>query len=191
MFSRPKLTFAMPLSAALFALGTVGLSAPATAQTTTAAVSPWQGFYVGLNAGGAWSTADADATISTSSSVPSVSNPIVIPPGDITAINAANVKGHLPSAHHNTFTGGLEGGYNYVTNSGFLFGAETDINYFHIRRSGSRSVMVTTLPDGGCVLMTEDPECVAVVQMSQAQRARLHALLAPEPPPTMPEGREG
>jgi outer membrane immunogenic protein len=122
---------AAPLSAALFSFSALGLSAPAAAQDTA---SPWHGFYVGANAGGAWSTADADATLAVNPSAPIPANPIA--GGDVTAINAVNVQGHLPSAHHNTFTGGLEGGYNYVTKSGFLFGVETDINYFHINRSG-------------------------------------------------------
>jgi outer membrane immunogenic protein len=66
----------------------------------------------------------------------------VIPPGDITVINGANVKAHLPSAHKNTFTGGLEGGYNYIMGSDILLGVETDINYFHIRREGVRTATV-------------------------------------------------
>jgi opacity protein-like surface antigen len=93
---------------------------------------------------GAWSTSDADATLSVNPSDPVPANPIA--GGDITAINAANVNGHLASAHHNTFTGGLEGGYNYVTKSGFLFGLETDINIFNIKRSGTTTAVSVINP---------------------------------------------
>jgi outer membrane immunogenic protein len=136
MFSRAKLTFVKPLSTALVSLGALAMATPALAAAQED--SPWHGFYVGANAGGAWSTADADATLSVNSSAPLPVHPIA--PGDITAIDGANVKGHLPSAHKNTFTGGLEGGYNYIMGSDILLGIETDINYFHIRRSGFRTV---------------------------------------------------
>jgi outer membrane immunogenic protein len=136
MFTRPKLALAAPLTTALVSFGVLAMSAPALAAPQED--SPWHGFYVGFNAGGAWSTADADATLSVNPSAPIPANPIA--PGDITAINAANVKAHLPSAHKNTFTGGLEGGYNYIMGSDILLGVETDIDYFHIRRGGFRTV---------------------------------------------------
>ena len=127
MFSRPKLTFAMPLSAALVSFGALALSTPALAAPQEE--SPWHGFYVGANAGGAWSTADADATV-TGTTVDNGINSVT------------SVKGHLPSAHKNTFTGGLEGGYNYIMGSDILLGVETDIDYFHIRREGFRTATV-------------------------------------------------
>jgi len=123
MLTKPKLRFAVPFSAALVSFGALAMAAPALAAPQED--SPWHGFYVGANAGGAWSTADADATVSGTTAD--------------SAINAANVKAHLPSAHKNTFTGGLEGGYNYIMGSDILLGVETDINYFHIRREGFRT----------------------------------------------------
>jgi outer membrane immunogenic protein len=127
MFSKPKLTVAMPLSAALVSFGALAMSAPALAAAQEE--SPWHGFYVGANAGGAWSTADADATVTGTTS-------------DNAINTVTSVKGHLPSAHKNTFTGGLEGGYNYIMGSDILLGVETDIDYFHIRREGFRTATV-------------------------------------------------
>jgi outer membrane immunogenic protein len=138
---RPKLAFAAPLSAALVSFGALAMSAPAAAAPQED--SPWHGFYVGVNAGGAWSTADADATLSVSPSVPLPAHPIT--GDDVTAFNGANVMHHLDSGHHNTFTGGLEGGYNYVMGGGLLLGIETDVNVFNISRSQD---MLVTAPSG-------------------------------------------
>lgn len=137
-----KPMFAAPLAVALVSLGTMGLSAPAAAQDE----NPWHGFYVGVNAGGAWSTADADAVLTLNGTPPAATHPIS--PGDVTAINGASVKGHLPSGHHSTFTGGLEAGYNYVMDGGLLLGVETDVNIFDIRRYSDRTV--TTPVSAAC-----------------------------------------
>jgi len=134
MFKMSKPACTMPLSAAVVSFGAMAIAAPAMAQDA----SPWSGFYAGLNAGGAWSTSDADATLTATGTPPAGTPPIVV--GDVTLINGANVKGHLGSGHHNTFTGGLEVGYNYVTTSGILLGIETDISFFDIKRRGSRAV---------------------------------------------------
>lgn len=42
------------------------MSAPAAAQDE----NPWHGFYGGVNAGGAWSTSDADATLTVTGAPP-------------------------------------------------------------------------------------------------------------------------
>jgi outer membrane immunogenic protein len=141
MLSRPKLALAAPLSAALAALGAIAISTPAIAAPQDD--SPWHGFYAGVEAGGAWSTADADATLSVAASAPIATHPIT--GDDVTAFNGANVKRHLPSDHNNTFTGGLEVGYNYVMGGGLLLGIETDVNIFNISRFQDR---VITLPSG-------------------------------------------
>jgi outer membrane immunogenic protein len=135
MLTRSRLASAARLSAALVSLGAIATGAQAAPQVD----HPFMGWYVGLNAGGAFSNSDADAILSTNPSAPIPANPIA--GGDVGSINAANVKSHYDSKHHNTFTGGLQGGYNWVTGSGFLFGVETDIDYFHIRASKSRTVV--------------------------------------------------
>ncbi len=144
MFTKSKLAFAMPLSGALVAFCAMGLSTAAAAQDH----DPWSGFYVGLNAGGAWSNSDADAVLSVNNSAPIPANPIS--GGSITSINAATVKSHYGSGHHNTFTGGGEAGYNYLMDSGLLLGIETDIDYFRIRRSRTRTII------GPAATYTED-----------------------------------
>jgi outer membrane immunogenic protein len=119
MFAKSKQTFAIHLSTALVAFGAMGLSTPASAQEH----SLWSGFYVGANAGGAWSNSDADAVLGANGTV-----------------DATAVKARLNSGHHNTFAGGLEGGYNYVMSNGLLLGIETDIGYFGINRNRTRTV---------------------------------------------------
>jgi len=133
MSKRSKLTLAR-LSAALISIGATAASAPAAAEDT----NRWDGFYVGVNAGGAWSTSDADARLSTNSSAPVPAHPIA--GGDLTSINQANVKAHFDSKNHSTFTGGLEAGYNHVLNNGILLGIETDLGIFDIKGSRARSV---------------------------------------------------
>jgi outer membrane immunogenic protein len=132
-----KSVLGAPLSAALVSLGALAMSAPAFAAAQEE--SPWHGFYVGVEAGGAWSTADADATLSVNPSAPIPAHPIA--PGDVTAINAGSLKAHLPSGHHSTFTGGLEAGYNYIMGSDILLGIETDVNIFDINRYGDRQII--------------------------------------------------
>jgi outer membrane immunogenic protein len=124
----------MRLSAVLVSFGAMSMSSPAAAEDE----NRWAGFYAGVIAGGAWSNSDADARLSTNSSAPIPANPIA--GGDITAINSANVKAHYDSRHHNTFTGGLEAGYNYVMSNGLLVGIETDISIFDIKGSRTRTV---------------------------------------------------
>jgi outer membrane immunogenic protein len=132
MFTKPKLACAIPLSAALAAFGAMGLSTPAAAQTAAQEPSPWAGFYGGINAGGAWSNSDADAVLSSTDTT--TVNPLIAQ-GDVDTINAANVKTHLSSGHHNTFTIGGELGYNYVMHDGLMLGIETDFGMFNISRS--------------------------------------------------------
>jgi outer membrane immunogenic protein len=133
MFTNPKRAF-VPLSAVIVAFGALAMPAPAAAEDD----NRWSGFYVGINAGGAWSNSDADARLSTNSSAPIPAHPIA--GGDITSINQANAKAHFDSKHHNTFIGGLEGGYNYVMKNGILLGVETDISFFNIKASKDRTV---------------------------------------------------
>jgi outer membrane immunogenic protein len=82
----------------------------------------WTGFYIGANAGGAWSRTD----------VTTILNPLLIPPNDA-AIAAAD----SPRLTGSGFTGGAQAGFNYQM--GFaVWGLEADINDF--RTSGSKTV---------------------------------------------------
>jgi len=92
-----------------------------------APVYDWSGFYLGVNAGGAWG--QFDPTTSTvfsptgyfaTSSVPAIA-----------LVGAQRID-------RSGFTGGLTAGYNWQA-SNWVFGLESDFNYFHLsgRATGS------------------------------------------------------
>jgi outer membrane immunogenic protein len=134
--SKMALAGTKPLCATIVCLGFLGLPVPAAAQD-----SPFAGFYVGANAGVTWSDTSADSTLKTVGTAPTPapgpSQPIVLPPSDLTAINRTT---HFDPKHHTGFTGGLEAGYNYVMDGGLLLGIETDINIYDITGNKTRSV---------------------------------------------------
>ena len=101
-------------------------AAPAMAQNQT----PWTGWYVGGNIGGVWG--DSSATFQVA---PGGSGTPITPP-DITAINGASLSGSKSSSG---FTGGIEGGYNWV-GQGWLIGIETDWGFMDISNGASRTV---------------------------------------------------
>jgi outer membrane immunogenic protein len=84
--------------------------------------APWNGFYVGANAGASW----GDTTLSMKAA--SGSGATVIPPGDIGLIN-----GPISEDDDNDigFTGGFQAGVNYWTGA-WLIGMETDIGYYNL-----------------------------------------------------------
>jgi outer membrane immunogenic protein len=122
--------------AALFtvAISAVGASAadlPVRTYTKApAVVAPfynWTGFYVGLNAGGAWNQSRAaTTTVSDNSSVGYFSAPLV-PAIALVGNQRINSSG---------FTGGLTAGYNWQVSSAVL-GIESDFNYFGVKGSAS------------------------------------------------------
>jgi len=116
------------------ALAIVLVSAPAAAKSED---SPFEGFYLGVNGGVTWSDSTATAVLTPTSTAPVV-NPLITS-GNITAINSNT---DFNSKHHTGFTGGLEGGYNWVGYHGLLIGLETDFNIYDI--TGSRNETVTT-----------------------------------------------
>ncbi|MET0630811.1 MAG: outer membrane beta-barrel protein [Xanthobacteraceae bacterium] len=83
----------------------------------------WSGFYVGVNAGGAWGKFDPITT--------TVFSPIgYFEDTGVPAVNAVGVQTINPSA----FTGGVQAGFNWQAGS-FVGGVEVDFNSF--RLSGS------------------------------------------------------
>lgn len=136
-----KWAVATPLYATLLSLGAMGIAAPAAAQEA----SPFDGFYVGVNAGVTWGDSQSHVTLTATGGPPAPSNPIVIPPSDITTINSS---ASFNAKHHTGFTGGIEAGYNYVLHGGFMVGIETDLDIFDI--TGNRTSSVTgAVPAGG------------------------------------------
>jgi outer membrane immunogenic protein len=119
--------------AAMAAAGTAGaadLSRPAPVPykappPVVVAAYSWSGFYVGVNAGGAWGK--SDATTTTVLVLPGYFDPTSVP-----AVNAVGVQTINPSA----FTGGVQAGFNWQAGS-FVGGVEVDFNSFHLSGSAS------------------------------------------------------
>jgi outer membrane immunogenic protein len=104
---------------------------PARAYTKAPAyldpASNWTGFYVGLNAGGAWGRSDATTTtISPAGGFFATTSPAAIAIAGAQRINNSG------------FTGGLTAGYNWQA-SNFVFGLESDFDYFGLKGSSRSS----------------------------------------------------
>jgi outer membrane immunogenic protein len=87
----------------------------------------WTGFYVGVNAGGAWGRSDA-------STIPAYSPPgyfATTSPGAIAIAGAQRLNS-------SGFTGGLTAGYNWQAGN-VVFGVESDFNYLGLKVSSSGS----------------------------------------------------
>ncbi len=135
-----KLTLTLFASAA-------GLAAAAFACPTLAAVQhvAFEGWYVGGNLGGAWSDSDTNLTVGPgTTAIPAP--PIVIPPADVVGINALGGS----TSNKSGFTGGIEGGYNYIGDNHILWGIETDFGAMDNDDRTSRSfqsVVLVTPPN--------------------------------------------
>jgi outer membrane immunogenic protein len=110
--------------AAVGILGVAVLSAGAAVAQDT----PWNGFYVGVNAGGSKSDTHMDMKAASGTGA------IIMPPGDVALVNA------IGSTKDNDtgFTGGVQGGYNYQVDS-WVFGLETDVGFYDLGQSRSKS----------------------------------------------------
>jgi outer membrane immunogenic protein len=103
------------------------VKAPA-APVAVAAAPSWTGFYVGLNAGGAWTQSDPNTPLpcATSNAVfcnvnnpPTTNGPVVAAAGTV-SISAG------------VFTGGVQAGYNLQSDNA-VYGIELDFNSLHLR----------------------------------------------------------
>jgi outer membrane immunogenic protein len=92
------------------------------APAVTTAAYDWTGFYVGVNAGGAWGRVDPFYNFD---------NPRVIGPG---AQNAFVQSLTNQPQKTSGFTGGGQVGYNYQVQQ-LVFGLEADINFTDLRQS--------------------------------------------------------
>ena len=119
---RQRLLSGVAGAAVLVALG---LNTPARAQSAPM----WTGFYVGLNAGGAWSYSDVSTSVDCSPA-----------PGtgyfcDSAATGAANAAALAASGtgriDSQGFTGGIGAGFNYQLGS-VVLGIETDFDAFDL-----------------------------------------------------------
>jgi outer membrane immunogenic protein len=81
-----------------------------------------------------WGDASAELGASVG---PGGGNNVVINPLDVTAINNSTIT-RSGSGNTSGFTGGIEGGYNWVSN-GWLFGIETDWDFMDISQNATRT----------------------------------------------------
>jgi outer membrane immunogenic protein len=86
--------------------------APAAPVFTPVPIFTWTGFYVGVNAGGAWRNDDTEA--------------VILSPGPGTPGLAGTLT--FPNGDDASFTGGGQIGYNYQIGS-FVVGVEADIQW--------------------------------------------------------------
>jgi outer membrane immunogenic protein len=103
------------------------LSTPPYVKTPVVAapIYSWTGFYIGVNAGGAWT--DSNPTTTTISTLAGYFNP-----------DSAAAIGIVGNQRIRTtgFTGGVTAGYNWQANN-WLLGIESDFNYFGVKGSSS------------------------------------------------------
>ena len=101
-----------------------------------AAVFSWTGFYVGLNAGGAWGRSEAETTVSCAP-VPGFFNYICVDALGAANASAVNAAG-TGSMSGGAFVGGGQIGFN-VQNGSAVFGVEVDAQSFNVRASRQAS----------------------------------------------------
>jgi len=115
--------FTVALSAA--SASAADLSPRTYAKAPAMAAYNWTGFYLGLNAGGAWT----DSNVTTGTIFSPLGDFADTSPGAIAAVGNQNIN-------RASFTGGLTAGYNWQVDRAVL-GIETDFNYFGVK--GSRT----------------------------------------------------
>jgi outer membrane immunogenic protein len=128
-------------STALFAAPAIAADLPARGAIYKAPqvqVDPWTGFYVGVNAGGAWG--HSNTTTAVDCSVP----PLPIGPFfgsyfcDATGFGAANAAAVNAAGsgtiHSSGFTGGVQAGHNWQADN-IVYGLETDFSAFRLKGS--------------------------------------------------------
>jgi outer membrane immunogenic protein len=99
----------------------------------------WSGFYIGVNAGGAWGREDHTTGFSPSDLAANAG----------TGGNAAAIQAQLSgrSDLNSGFTGGFQAGYNWQWAPNWILGLEGDINYIDLGRH-TGTVQIVTLPPG-------------------------------------------
>ena len=89
----------------------------------------WSGFYVGVNAGGAWN----ESNVTTTTLSPPVSYFATTSTPAIALVGNQNIN-------RSGFTGGVTAGYNWQV-GGAVLGVETDFNYFGIKGSSTGTAL--------------------------------------------------
>jgi outer membrane immunogenic protein len=118
-------------------IGTPALAADMPLKALPPAPAPawsWTGFYIGGNAGYAWSQNDSVGSVG----APIFANPLSL--AGTTASLAASVAGvttNIPGSNAGGFIGGGQVGYNYQFNNKYVVGIEADIQGISGRSSGT------------------------------------------------------
>lgn len=122
----------------------MALKAPPPAAAT---IANWAGFYVGLNAGGAWGKADPNTNASCAAA-PGFGLGYWVPLGcgNVPLVDAAGSG----SASKSAFIGGGQVGYN-LQNNNFVYGIEADFDSFNIKATHQATGAYTT---GGSFTVT-------------------------------------
>jgi outer membrane immunogenic protein len=127
-----RIAIALVALAAAGSAGAADLSAkkaPVYKAPPVVPVYNWSGFYVGVNAGGAWGRSNADTS--------TVFSPVgYFATSSVPAIAATGAQ----SIHSSGFTGGAQAGYNWQTGPA-VFGVEVDFNYLGLKGSTNGSAL--------------------------------------------------
>jgi outer membrane immunogenic protein len=119
-------TLCAAAAAAPFAFAFLSAAGAAQAQ---ASPNPWSGWYVGGLVGGAWGNTKVHSTVSTGNGV------VVISPTDAAALAKVTSNDETKTG----FTGGVEGGYNYLMGP-WLFGIEADWTSLDLKNSNAKTL---------------------------------------------------
>ncbi|MCC3246253.1 outer membrane beta-barrel protein [Methylocystis sp. WRRC1] len=110
--------------------------------------TPWAGFYVGLNAGGAWNASTA---------VNLLSAPVFVAPGigeEIWAATSSFAASRALSTQAAGFIGGGQLGYNGRFSESFIAGVEADIQGVAGGANSARNVSLLPTPAAGLSYLT-------------------------------------
>ncbi len=110
-------------------------------------VMTWTGFYVGLNAGGAWSESNTTIVGSGPFYLNSGYNPAALR----SAYYGALTNGTLPGSSNGGFIGGGQIGYNWQWGGSIVAGVEADIQGVTSGSTGNASAAAIALPNGAVV----------------------------------------
>jgi outer membrane immunogenic protein len=129
----PKYLLSTAASVAGFIL-VCGAAAPASAQQNPLPIY-YGGWYVGVNAGGSWADTKLQSTLTPGTA------------GVVTAADAAAINA-LPADKNNKagFTGGIEGGYEYMYDQHWMFGAEADWEAIDIKSGTTKNINSASVP---------------------------------------------
>ncbi|WP_192859575.1 outer membrane protein [Bradyrhizobium sp. DOA9] len=112
-------------------------AADLVAKAPIAAPPTWTGFYVGGQIGGAWANRDVTYAANDGAAAAVVSGGFVFAGTQPISPNSFNMSGVV---------GGIDAGYNWQIQRGWLLGIEADLNGSGLKGSGSSTSFIQQLP---------------------------------------------